>query len=148
MYISITEDQRRVIEEYRNAATNAYYTIKRNGTELSLSFFIQVRILVYQFLLSYKEYSLSNVREYGLGEILLMRALRFFRLDIRDPEKEKRLIRKIKKTKRGIKRVFSNTLKAVLFPCYLILLLLDWIRKNKRRHKNKSNKHVKNSFRV
>ena len=146
MNISMTEDQRVVVEEYKSTAVNAMRIIKQNGIELSMNILIQMKVLVFQFVLSYKEYSINNIREYGLGEILLMRALRFFRLDISDPDKDKHYIKSVRKTRRGVKQIILKTFKTVLLPFYLILLLMEWLRAHEKRHKDKSNKNVKNKY--
>ena len=87
MYITISEDNRIAIEELRDEVIQ----IKQEATELSISLLIQLKTVMFQLLLSYKEYSLTNIREYGLAEILMSRANRFFKLNPEDkrPKKSK-----------------------------------------------------------
>lgn len=147
MDTTILKDRKVVSEELKKLLYDALLIIKQEGKELSLTLFIQLKTLTFQFLLSYKEYSIANIKEYGLGEILLMRALRFFKLDLRNPDEEKKLIRKLKKTKRGAIRIVRKLGKAILLPFYLLILSLAWLRTKDKRPKEKINKYVKNSYR-
>ena len=160
MNISISVEDKIVLEEFKDELIQ----IKEEVKELSIMMLIQLRSSLFQFLLSYKEYSLTNIREYGLGEILMSRASRFFKLDQGDESqknpKEKKKIRiwkKLKnnvfnsqseskksfesvvgsninrgvkgnlKTKRGGKYILKKSLKIVLFPFYLVVLLFGML---------------------
>src|SRR5690554_7031192 len=83
MYTTISEENKIAVEELKEELN----IVKQQVQELSLSLLIQLKTILFQFVLSYKEYSLTNIREYGLGEILMNRALRFFRLDNDGEEK-------------------------------------------------------------
>lgn len=91
--------------------------------------------LLLQFLASYEDYSLSNIRRYGLKEILYKRALIFFRME--EPNKAHKKSKHKKGTKKRItiKRVF----KLILLPVYVLTILFLWItsRKNQKNVKNK-----------
>lgn len=175
MHITISEDNRIVLEELREEVI----LIKQEATELSISLLIQLKTLMFQFLLSYKEYSLTNIREYGLAEILMSRANRFFKLDNgdEDPKKAKEKTKskfrfKIKtksagvkkmatnkvktqprvntqskvkaKSKRGYKYIVKRIFKVILFPFYLIILILGMLLESESNEK--SNKNVKNKY--
>ncbi|RYM34611.1 hypothetical protein ERX46_04350 [Brumimicrobium glaciale] len=175
MYITISQENRIAIEELREEAIQ----IKQEATELSISLLIQLKTVMFQFLLSYKEYSLTNIREYGLAEILMSRANRFFKLDQGDegPKKSKEkskskfrfriksktLIHKTKvnsrvevksktnsnikskvKSRRGYKFIIKRVFKVILFPFYILILILGMLLGSESNEK--SNKNVKNKY--
>lgn len=181
MYITISEDNRLVLEELKEEVIQ----IKQEATELSISLLIQLKTLLFQFVLSYKEYSLTNIREYGLGEILMSRAMRFFKLDNggEEPKKPKEksksklrfrikaknenvqtVVRSQKRassrtsvksfvkskskvrtqSKKGYKFILKRTLKIILFPFYLIILILGMLLESE--NNEKSSKNVKNTY--
>ena len=107
--------------------------IKQDAIELSLVVLIHLKGVVLKFLLSYSDYSISNIRKYGLMEILWARALKFFKLEVNqeedeDPEEEgpgeggrgRKVLKKVK-------RFFKNKLKIVLFPAYLLIVGIQLI---------------------
>lgn len=176
MYITISEENRIVIEALKEEVIQ----IKQEATELSISLLIQLKTVLFQFVLSYKEYSLTNIREYGLAEILMSRAMRFFKLDQGDEkpkipkEKSKNKFRfRIKlrservrtkttsqnqeysnvfskthiktKSNRGYKYVLKRILKGILFPFYILILIVGMLLESKENRK--SNKNVKNTYR-
>lgn len=179
MYITISEDNRLVLEELKEEVIQ----IKQEATELSISLLIQWKTLLFQFVLSYKEYSLTNIREYGLGEILMSRAMRFFKLDNggeepKKPKEKSKLRFRIKaknenvqtvvrsqkrassrtsvksfvkskskvrtQSKKGYKFILKRTLKIILFPFYLIILILGMLLESE--NNEKSSKNVKNTY--
>lgn len=147
MDTTILEDRKVVLEEFKKALNDALVIIKQEGKELSLTLFIQLKTLLFQFLLSYKEYSIRNIKEYGLGEILLSRALRFFKLDHKDENEDKFLRRRLKMTRREVRRTMKKVGKVLLFPFYLVILLLERLfRIKERRSTKRLNKYVKNSY--
>lgn len=171
MHITISKENRIVLEELKNELIQ----IKQEIKELSISLLIQLKSLLFQFILSYKEYSLTNIREYGLGEILMSRANRFFKLDQED-EKQKKVKEKKKskfsfkiknhnrgaqlknrtvvqtrefhktkqKTKTGGRSLFKKMLKIILFPFYLIILIIGMLFESS--DGDKKNKNVKNTY--
>lgn len=141
MYITISEENKVLMEELKEEVT----IIKQEAKKLSISFIIQLKSIIFQFLISYKEYSLTNIREYGLGEILMDRAMRFFKLD--NENREKKASKKKTKglTRKGGKYLIKKTAKLVLYPFYLLILMLEMVFKSN--DKEKSNKNVKNVYR-
>ncbi|WP_107038215.1 hypothetical protein [Brumimicrobium mesophilum] len=170
MYIAVSEENRIVLEELKGELIQ----IKQEVIELSISLVIQLKTLLFQFLLSYKEYSLTNIREYGLAEILMSRANRFFKLD-QDDEKEKKAKEKKKakfrfklkkeerivqfksknavntrensksKSKIGARFILQKCMKLILFPFYIFILIISILFELDESKKN--NKNVKNTYR-
>lgn len=94
--------------------------------------------LLLEFIASYEDYSLANIRRYGLKEILYKRALKFFRMEETNPERKKSKRNKTTNKRISIKRVF----KLLLFPVYVLTILILWITP-----KNKE-KNVKNEYKT
>lgn len=94
--------------------------------------------LLVEFIASYEDYSLANIRRYGLKEILYKRALKFFRMEEANPERNKSKRNKTTNKRISIKRVF----KLLLFPVYVLTILILWITP-----KNKE-KNVKNEYKT
>lgn len=94
--------------------------------------------LLVEFIASYEDYSLANIRRYGLKEILYKRALKFFRMEEANPERKKSKSNKTTNKRISIKRVF----KLLLFPVYVLTILILWITP-----KNKE-KNVKNEYKT
>jgi|SRR5690554_1068438 len=141
MHITISEENKVLMEELKEEVT----IIKQEAKKLSISFIIQLKSIIFQFLISYKEYSLTNIREYGLGEILMDRAMRFFKLDNENREKKASKNKTKKLTRKGGKYLMKKTAKLILYPFYLLILMLEMVFKSNA--KEKSNKNVKNVYR-
>ena len=92
--------------------------------------------LLLEFIASYEDYSLANIRRYGLKEILYKRALKFFRMEETNPERKKSKRNKTTNKSISIKRVF----KLLLFPVYVLTILILWITP-KNKEKNVKNKY-------
>lgn len=92
--------------------------------------------LFLQFIESYEDYAPSNIRRYGLKEILYKRALKFFRMEGSDSVRKKSNRKKGTKKRITIKRVF----KYILFPIYVLTILFLWITYS-RKEKNVKNKY-------
>ncbi|HLW29238.1 MAG TPA: hypothetical protein VKX29_00120 [Brumimicrobium sp.] len=146
MYIAISEENKDLLREFKKDVSD----VKQEAKELSFSLFIQLKRLMFQFLISYKEYSLTNIREYGLGEILMSRAMRFFKLD--DDSREKKTALKKEKqihkssrskqiSKKGGVYIVRRAVKYILYPFYLIIICLQLLFKSEP--KEKSNSYVK-----
>lgn len=122
MQITINEQNRILLNE----ALEELIVIKQELLELSLVVLIQLKNFFIQFIMSYKEYSLTNIKEHGLGEILTIRALRFFKLDIEEPKKTVEKKQRVNKT-RSRAYYMKKSVKTILFPFYLLILVLDKI---------------------
>lgn len=143
MQVLILEKNQIAIEELKKELL----IIKQDALELSLNLLIHVKNVLLQFFMSYKDYSLSNIKEYGLAEILWVRAMRFFRLDNNDPDKKESKARDNNKQKRGGKYWIRRTSRIIMYPFYLLILLLELIFKEKsKRRKEKRNIYVKNNY--
>ena len=141
MHLTISDENKVLLEELKEEAL----IIKQEAKELSISLLIQLKTIVFQFLISYKEYSLTNIREYGLGEILMSRAMRFFKLDNDSREKKTEARKSKQATRKGGKYLIKKSVKVVLYPFYLLILVLQMTSKS-RTVKNNS-KYVKNVYR-
>ena len=141
MHLTISDENKVLLEELKEEAL----IIKQEAKELSISLLIQLKTIVFQFLISYKEYSLTNIREYGLGEILMSRAMRFFKLDNDSREKKTEARKSKQATRKGGKYLIKKSVKVVLYPFYLLILVLQMTFKS-RSVKNNS-KYVKNVYR-
>lgn len=114
--------------------------------ELSIEILIQLKTFIYQFILSYEEYSLVNIREHGLGEILMRRSLRFFKLGNDEGEEEEEVSQsesKVKKTKKKKMSFFQKAVRIVLYPIYIFILIIEKLVKpySKKPHKPKSKRN-------
>ena len=109
MHIAISDENKVLLKELKEEAL----IIKHEAKELSVSLLIQLKTLFFQFLMSYKEYSLTNIREYGLGEILMSRAMRFFKLDNDSREKKTEARKSKQTTKKGGKYIVKKNAKVV-----------------------------------
>ncbi|HLV42605.1 MAG TPA: hypothetical protein VKY37_10015 [Brumimicrobium sp.] len=140
MNITISAENKVLLEELKDEAL----IIKQEVTKLSISLLIQLKTVLFQFLISYKEYSLTNIREYGLGEILMNRAMRFFKLENDRGEKKIQIKKSIKSVRKGGKYLMKKSVKVVLYPFYLVILLL--IALLKPRNGEKKEGYVKNIY--
>lgn len=141
MHITISKENKAVLEELKEEAL----IIKQEATELSISLLIQLKTILFQFLISYKEYSLTNIREYGLGEILMNRAMRFFKLDNESREKRTEVKSTKRTSKKGGRYLVKKGVKVVLYPFYVLIILIQMMLKSKSVKNN--GKYVKNVYR-
>lgn len=122
--------------------------IKQDAIELSLTLFIQLKEIILQFIYSFKDYSISNIKKRGLKEILWERAIRFFRLEVNEDKDKEGEAAEIKR-KKGGKYWLKKTVRFILLPVYFILLFLEFLLKRKKtkpKPKIIVNKYVKNSY--
>lgn len=128
MQISISQEEQIVLQELKQDLIK----IKQQLIEWSIGFLIMLKDSVIQFILSYDEFALSNIKKKGLLNILTDRALRFFKLDIEEVEERRKTISKPKK--RTVKYYMVKSIKVILFPVYLIIcgILIIFSRKQKK----------------
>jgi hypothetical protein len=139
MAITISEENQIWLSQFKDELN----IIKKDALTLSVHFLIQFKRWFISFLLSYQEYSLSNIREHGLGEVLIQRAMRFFGLEYESKGAKTRSNSK-KKIKKGIRFLLKKSAQLVLFPFYLMILSLKELMR--RIHKKKNDKDVKNRY--
>lgn len=140
MQITLNEQNQILLNEI----VKELIVIKQELLELSIVVLIQLKNFIIQFIMSYKEYSLVNIREQGLGEILTIRALRFFKLETEEPREKEKKKRKSIKVKRSGAYYIKKATKTILFPFYLLILLLDSVlRKKEKASEKPKNKFVK-----
>lgn len=115
MQISITEEEQIILQQLKQDLIR----VKQELIEWSIGLLILLKDSVIQFILSYDEFAISNIKSKGLINILTNRALRFFKLD-QDEVKERRKS-VVKTKKRSFKYYILKFTKLVLFPAYLII---------------------------
>lgn len=162
MQVTLSTENKIILEAFKKEAVE----IKQEVIELSIHFIIQLKTFLFQFLLSYKEFSLTNIRSHGLTEILMNRALRFFKLDGGEeplkkskqktkskwnwgkmiPQKSVASQKTNKETKNNgaNKYLFKKSIKVILFPFYLLILMFRMLLESKS--KRKSKKYVRNVY--
>lgn len=128
MQISISQEEQIVLQELKQDLIK----IKQQLIEWSIGLLIMLKDSVIQFILSYDEFALSNIKKKGLLNILTDRALRFFKLDYEEVEERRKTISKPKK--RTVKYYMVKSIKVILFPVYLIIcgILIIFSRKQKK----------------
>lgn len=128
MQISISQEEQIVLQELKQDLIK----IKQKLIEWSIGLLIMLKDSVVQFILSYDEFALSNIKKKGLLNILTDRALRFFKLDYEEVEERRKTISKPKK--RTFKYYVVKSIKVILFPVYLIIcgILVIFGRKQKK----------------
>ena len=134
MQISISKEEQIVLQELKQDLIR----IKQGLIEWSIGLLILIKHSVVQFILSYDEFAISNIKRKGLVNILSDRALRFFKLeyeDINEGTKEKE-----KPNKKTFKSFLKKAVKIIFFPVYLLICLLLIIF-NKNSKKNVINKY-------
>ena len=134
MQISITKEEQIVLQELKQDIIR----IKQELIEWSVNLLIMLKNSVIQFILSYDEFALSNIKSKGLVNILSDRALRFFKLN--DDEVQEKRKRRARPKKRTIMFYIHRTSKVILFPVYLIICA-TLIIFNKKSEKNVINKY-------
>lgn len=115
MQISISQEEQIVLQELKQDLIK----IKQELIEWSIGLLILLKDSVIQFILSYDEFALSNIKSKGFLNILTDRALRFFKLD--QDEVEERRKKTGKPKKRTLKYYVLKSVKVILFPVYLII---------------------------
>lgn len=124
--------------------------IKLEAIELSTLFLVSLWSTFLEFVGSYREYSIANIREKGLAEILWVRANRFFKLGNEEPENEggeEEDLSFRQKVKRVALIVLKKSVRLILLPFYLLILLLEFLARDKsEKDKKRVNKYVKNSY--
>jgi hypothetical protein len=134
MQISISQEEQVVLQELKQDLIK----VKHELIEWSIGLLIFIKDSVIQFILSYDEFSLSNIKSKGLVNILSDRALRFFKLDRDELEDRKQASNKPKK--RSFKYFALKAVKVVMLPVYLIICV-TLILFNKKQQKNVINKY-------
>lgn len=141
MTFTLSEEDRSILNELYQE----FIEIKQEIIEECLKSLIISFHHTIAFAKSFEDFSPANVRRYGLITILTRRALRFFGLELEEKSTEK-VSRRHKRqrsqassflTRKNGYRFCRNGLKVVVFPLYLLLLLLVYLRKPEKNVKNK-----------
>lgn len=160
MYVSLTREEVDLLNELKSDLID----IKNNVAQIAIAVILGVGRLIFDYFKTYQEYSVVNIRSKGLKTILIERALRFFNLHLqevtqnRSVRQKRRTIRerisinkKVKlnykeeriSSKKVIKRWGKRVFKVLLFPVYLLLLLVLSMK-----IKENSKKNVINQYRT
>ncbi|PHR46798.1 MAG: hypothetical protein COA32_09970 [Fluviicola sp.] len=134
MQITITKEEQIILQELKQDLIR----IKQGLVEWSIGLLILIKDSVVQFILSYNEFAISNIKRKGLVNILSDRALRFFKMDYEEVEKDKK--DREKPRKRTVKYYVLKGVKVIFFPAYLIICAMLIIL-NKKIKKNVINKY-------
>ncbi|PKR81674.1 hypothetical protein CW751_03875 [Brumimicrobium salinarum] len=134
MQITISQEQHILLNDLKKELLN----IKQKSIRLSFKLLFEIKSLLWQFLISYKEYSLANIRQRGLAEVLMTRALRFFGLE-EEQDKTKAKIIQQKSNKKNTKLSFRKLIRLILTPLYWIILGLKFM-SGARKSQNKVHK--------
>jgi len=126
MHYSINEEERLVLLDLKNDLLELQKNLIINLIKFSTFSWRLILSLVYSF----REYSFENMRTYGLKEILIRRALRFFGLTI----SEKRITQEIagegkSRSKTGKRGHIIRLVKLVSLPVYWLILFVLNIRR-------------------
>lgn len=128
MRLSISKEDEVVLNELKNDLI----LIKQKFKSGCLHLISVLLNGLYNFILSYREYSLENIKRKGFKEVLYRRALRFFKLEQNESRKSKKKTVSRKKSKR---RIIIKLFKFVLTPIYLLIIAFMLITK-KNKYKN------------
>lgn len=134
MQISISKEEQVILQELKQDLIQ----VKQKLIGWSIGLLIFIKDSLVQFILSYDEFSISNIKRKGLVNILSDRALRFFKLDYEELKEDSKKQEKPKK--RSLKYFVKKLIKLILFPLYLLICLLLMI------FKEKSEKNVINKY--
>ena len=142
MTLTLSEEDREVLNEWYEELLE----IKQEVLRKCLNSLIVTYYHSIAFARSFEDFSPANVRREGLITILTRRALQFFGLNIDQESCSKK--KKHKKYRASLSqyltrsngvRLGRRTLKMTVFPFYLLLLLLIYLKKPEKNVKNKYN---------
>lgn len=134
MQISISKEEQVILQELKQDLIQ----IKQKLIGWSIGLLIFIKDSLVQFILSYDEFAISNIKRKGLVNILSDRALRFFKLDYKEIKEDN--IKRKKPQKRTVKHFVLKAVKVVFFPVYLLICFLLMIL-YKKSEKNVINKY-------
>lgn len=139
MQYSIKEEERLVLIELKNDLYEFQKSLINNLIELSVFSFQ----LIISFVYSFNEYSVENIRRYGLREILIRRALRFFGLTLSEKKKDNNKSKEKSEHKQKSKSGFLlRSVKLICLPVYGLILFIIKIRQNNLMKNVKRNSSV------
>lgn len=99
--------------------------LKSVGVKLLAALYVMALNLkkaIVEYVDSLNDFRWSNIQQWGLVQVLMKRAYKFFGLE--DAEKREEVKRKIK---RGVKRTFKKVFKLFLFPLVLVFYVVSAI---------------------
>jgi hypothetical protein len=135
MYIQINQEDLYELKSLQNDIKQGVFKLLNILKNLAIFLFNSL----VESMSNYSEYSLQNIREKGLKQILYNRALRFFKLE--EVNRNDKINRSTNKSKSKKKRVVLRAfIRLLLFPFYYIIVFLLLI-KTKNIKKNKLNRY-------
>lgn len=102
-----------------------------------ISFTIYLFKIAKEYFMSYTEYSIDNIKQKGISNILYKRALRFFGMETTEEQQRKDTVKPTKGARSN--RTLKSILKIILYPVYFLIILLLKIfkRKSEKKYINK-----------
>ena len=136
MDLSVSEKDREIIK----LLIKDLIIIKQQLQEYLIALGIGIGEEVVTIITSYREYSLSNIKSKGIKEIIFQRALRFFKMQeqYKKSKSKSRNHNKNNKYKNG-KLLLKRSIKFILLPIYLLVLVLIQLKKKNLRKNLKKN---------
>lgn len=130
--IKLTNQDIEVLDLLKNDLIN----IKEKSKTNLIIFLTGVWSCIVDYMYSLKDFSLSNIKSRGLSTIIEERASRFFKIETSQKKAKKSTKKKIKFGKR--------VLKLVVFPVYIIAIIVDMV-KNKEKNDKKNVNYINKS---
>lgn len=134
MYIQINQEDLFEVENLKNDIKQGKVLLLNSLKNI----LIILRNIIKLSITNFSEYSIPNIRKYGLKDILYQRALRFFKLERKESESKKNnsaLKPKSMKKKISLRAI----LRLIFLPFYYIILFILWIKnKNAKKIKHKN----------
>ena len=136
MTVALSKEDREVMDDLYQSIIS----FKQGVLQLSIYILVELKKYIWNFIISLGEFSPQELKQHGLEEILMRRALRFFGLS--GSEKESGDSQVERKSKPSVKTVLKKVVILLLSPFYILILICLYIR---RRGKNN---YVKNNYKT
>jgi hypothetical protein len=134
MIVSISQEDKEVLEDLFESLVS----FKQTLLQLSLMGIKGLKKILVNFIISLGDFSPSEIREHGLEEILLGRAMSFFGLGDTAQNKDNGNDRRKVSPKSIVRRIIG----VVLIPVYLLIIITLYFRRKK------TTKNVKNRYKT
>lgn len=136
MSLSISQEEKEVLDDLKQAVVK----LNQELFQLSIGLLLSIKQIILTWIIGLSDFAPSEIKKHGIEAILIKRALRFFGMEL--SEKSSTIKTSLKKgrregTKFTIRVTAKRITKLILFPLYVIILLIL---------KFKPQKNVKNNF--
>lgn len=137
MNISISQEDKEVLHDLKRSI----YQLNQELFKLSVGILLSLKQIMLAWIMGLSEFAPSEIKKHGLEAILIKRALRFFGMEKseRDFTLQAQRVKKRKKKGYNTRVLIKRGLKLLLFPLYVLILLLLRL---------KPQKNVKNNFKT